>query len=650
MGGLAGHMSHLYDNRDLKFAEMKQIFSDAAQGKLTGTEKTDGQNLFISYSVQDRQAKAARNKGNIKTGGMNAEELATKFADRGNLTKSFVDAFRTFEKAITSLPLLTQKEIFGDDANIFYNAEIMDPRSPNVINYDKKTLLIHRVGHAEFDRETGAIKDSNLQRNVDTLENAIDSMQRSIAREEYDVEINAIRTLQGLQDDEPYKIAVERLTALMQEWRLSDEDTVGDFLVRNINQFIESKFPQLPKDKKSELLKKLFGIKGLRVTSIIKGLDSDLKTQIKLAVKGMPQLLKNIIDPLEDIVHDFSVSMLEVLESAFVIDNKREVNRLRAEVANAIEVIKNANNEEANEFLQKQLKKLKAVEGISSASEGFVFDYNGYTYKFTGNFAPLNQILGFFKYGRGDLKFDVQDEKVKIQESREKTMVFAFGRFNPPTVGHQKLIDKVSEVASEVRASYKIFASQTQHHKKNPLEYREKVMFMKKMFPEHRTSIVYNPKFKTVFDVMEAINKSGVSNVIMIAGSDRVGDFDRLLKQYNGMEYKFDNIQVISAGQRDPDSEGVTGMSASKMRAAAASGDFDSFRKGLPHAMDEQTAQELFSAVKKGMRIEEDLTGLLVSMVEDEMNEMSMMSSGAVTGAPAAGVIKKRNKKKKTNY
>ena len=149
-GGLYGHLNHLYDNPDLSFGEIKKIFDTASSGELQGTEKTDGQNLFISYSVKDGKAKAARNKGNIKTGGMDAMQLASKFADRGALEKAFVDSFDAFEKVIRQLSPEEQREIFGEDANIFYNAEIMDPANPNVINYDTRSLVIHQKGHSEF--------------------------------------------------------------------------------------------------------------------------------------------------------------------------------------------------------------------------------------------------------------------------------------------------------------------------------------------------------------------------------------------------------------------------------------------------------------------------------------------------------------------
>ena len=156
MGGVFGHMSHIYDNPSMTFGQIKDIMTKASAGQLESvTEKTDGQNLFVSYNVQDGTVRAARNKGNLKTGGMDAAALAEKFGGRGALTDAFVNAFKAFEIAVNQFSDEEKLELFGPDTNIFYNAEVMDPANANVINYDTKTFLIHRAGHAEFDRETG---------------------------------------------------------------------------------------------------------------------------------------------------------------------------------------------------------------------------------------------------------------------------------------------------------------------------------------------------------------------------------------------------------------------------------------------------------------------------------------------------------------
>tara|TARA_Y100000310_G_C20509436_1_gene728074 strand:+ start:161 stop:868 length:708 start_codon:yes stop_codon:yes gene_type:complete len=234
-----------------------------------------------------------------------------------------------------------------------------------------------------------------------------------------------------------------------------------------------------------------------------------------------------------------------------------------------------------------------------------------------------------------------------IQEQENKTMVFAFGRYNPPTIGHQKLIEKVAEIAQQQGAPYNIFVSQTQNRKKNPLEYKEKVMFMKKIFPKHNSNIVYNTEYRTIFHILEGLEKAGIENIIMVAGEDRVQEFDKLLKQYDGQEYNFQNIQVVSAGQRDPDSEGAEGASSTKMRASAAAGDFLSFREGLPLNTDENVAERIYQSVRGGMGIQESFHDMILAMVEEEVNEMSTMAGGAVEMGPRKP--KKRNKKLKTN-
>ena len=159
MGGVAGHMDHLYDNRNLTFEKMKEIMLAGADAELSTEEKVDGQNLFLSYSIPEGKAKGARNKGHYRTGGLDASGLAQKFAGRGGLEKAFTGGFDAFERAAESLSDEEKEKIFGPDANIWYNAEIMDPGtddpndpgSVNVIKYDNKTLKIHNVGHFVYE-------------------------------------------------------------------------------------------------------------------------------------------------------------------------------------------------------------------------------------------------------------------------------------------------------------------------------------------------------------------------------------------------------------------------------------------------------------------------------------------------------------------
>ena len=189
------------------------------------------------------------------------------------------------------------------------------------------------------------------------------------------------------------------------------------------------------------------------------------------------------------------------------------------------------------------------------------------------------------------------------------TIVFAFGRFNPPTTGHEKLIQKTAKVAGS--NPYRVFPSHTQNPKKDPLPQALKTAYMRKMFKKYARNIVVS-KSRNAIEIAVELYNQGYKNLVMIAGSDRVKVFDSMLNQYNGVEgkahgyYKFDSIEVVSAGERDPDAEGVAGMSASKMRAAAADGDYDSFVTGIPTTLPDGDKKKLYRDVRKYMGIREE--------------------------------------------
>jgi len=179
------------------------------------------------------------------------------------------------------------------------------------------------------------------------------------------------------------------------------------------------------------------------------------------------------------------------------------------------------------------------------------------------------------------------------------TLTVAFGRFNPPTVGHEKLLSGARKAA--VGGELKIYPSRTQDPKKNPLDPDMKVSFMKKMFPDFAENIVNDDDMRSIFNVLTTADEQGYRNVNIVVGSDRQAEFENLAQKYNGELYDFDLIRVISAGVRDADAEGVEGMSASKMRKAVMDDDFDSFRRGTPKTLDDGDTQALFDAVRQGM-------------------------------------------------
>lgn len=181
-----------------------------------------------------------------------------------------------------------------------------------------------------------------------------------------------------------------------------------------------------------------------------------------------------------------------------------------------------------------------------------------------------------------------------------RTAVMAFGRMNPPTIGHQKLVDKIKSLPGD----HYVFLSQSQKPKTDPLAFVDKLRYAKFFFPN---VTVGHPEVKTIIQAMQKLEQLGYERIIYVAGSDRVDSFTKLLNQYNGqadksgnIPYSFKLIQVVSAGERDPDADGAEGMSASKMRAAAAEGDLESFKQGVPQ---QDLADEMFAAVRQGMGI-----------------------------------------------
>ena len=182
-----------------------------------------------------------------------------------------------------------------------------------------------------------------------------------------------------------------------------------------------------------------------------------------------------------------------------------------------------------------------------------------------------------------------------------ETLTVAFGRFNPPTVGHGKLLAAAKKASQG--EDLKIYPSRSQDAKKNPLDPDMKISFMKKMFPDFSENIVNDDEMKSIFNVLTTADEGGYKKVNIIVGSDRQSEFENLANKYNGELYDFDEINVISAGVRDADAEGVEGMSASKMRKAVADADFESFRRGTPKELDDGDTQALFDAVRAGMGI-----------------------------------------------
>jgi len=547
MGGVFGHMSHIYDNPSMTFGQLKDIMTKASAGQLENvTEKTDGQNLFVSYNVQDGTVRAARNKTNLKSGGMNAQELAEKFGGRGALTDAFVNAFKAFEIAVNQFSDEEKLELFGPDTNIFYNAEVMDPANANVINYDTKTFLIHRAGHAEFDRETGkpvSSEEGFSEQKAATLQAALEKAQDQMEDSGFKVQVNAIRQLEALGDDEALQHALKGVDRVMSKSGLNDDDTIADYIIKQWRDLIEQEIPELDEEGQQLIIKRVMSdyygalegdgplkSRGLETRQIVKAINQpELKEKVVGLIKSYPNHFKTFIFPIESVIHRFAIEILRAVQSAYIIaagGNDKEVARLQALVGKAISAIEGSGSEEAMEIIKAQVEKLSKIEDdgsignvdlsmISSAAEGIVFDYDGHTYKFTGGFAPANQILGLFKYGRKGIPAfadELQENlgfgegeppegewykkrSIIVEENDKRVIAVYPGRFQPMGRHHfqtyQAIVDEYGLENTFVATS-----DAKVDPKKSPLNFNEKRVIIKAHgVPEEQIRKVKNPYF-----------------------------------------------------------------------------------------------------------------------------------------------------------
>ena len=220
-----------------------------------------------------------------------------------------------------------------------------------------------------------------------------------------------------------------------------------------------------------------------------------------------------------------------------------------------------------------------------------------------------------------------------LREQKEKHAVLAFGRMNPITSGHEKLVNKVKDIATKVGGTHHIVLSHSQDSKKNPLTAAQKVKHAKRAFPG--TNFTASSKeAPTFFDHAEKLHKQGVTHLHMVGGSDRTDEYHRLLHKYNGTHkgarFNFKSIQVHSAGERDPDAEGTTGISASKMREHATSGNYKQFKKGAPSSMSDEHVKHMYNDVRKGMRLHEEI-------LREGVHDKGIFKAVFLAGGPGSG-------------
>jgi hypothetical protein len=621
-GGLGGHMPHLYESWDLTFSQMKDVFKAASKGELEGTEKTDGQNIKLSFNVKTQKAVGARTVTQIRSGGLDTEEMLSFFVDHKNpnLKLAFPDAIKIFEKAVKLLDVNKQIEFFGPDSNNWYMAEVMDDRTRNVINYDTRNLLIQRTGHISYDKQTGKVQEeSDIDKKSQLFMDFLEKVQKTVSDKRHSILVNPIQTLKELDNKEALIIAYSEIDKVVAKHALKDSDTISEFLRRELMIRVKA---NLPLDIKEAIINGTVGFSPpIKKREIKKGQSAEIQAEIDKVLAQISFHIKQAMLPIEILVTDFAAEMLKTLESIFILDNKEETRRLSQEVSNTINSIQSSDKKGDIDFLNRQLEKLKGAETVSSAVEGFAFSYNGVLYKFTGKFAPINQILGLSKYGRST--GGGSEELEEQQTSGKFDTALLGGGFKPPHKGHIELIKQLASTADKVL----IFTSDVSGKDRNftsgqlkgqVIDGKKSNDFLKKMISlipglSNVKVITSKQPLREIFEYVEKTSKFGES--ILIGVGDKEDDAKRFatLPKYTPAEKRLTvKIEALS-----PVSFGGSPLSASRLREAISNNNLQLVISFMPDEISNKTdfAKELIN-----------------SFLNNAISEMSGLAAGAVAG------------------
>lgn len=402
-GGVAGHMTHPFEDMGLTFGDLKEMFKLGLSGEISisgnPTEKLDGQNLFVTF--RNGKLYAARNKGDIKNGGMDYKSIKTKFAGRGDIEEAFTYAFEDLENAVKRLTEKQQGMVFKD-GNAWMNLEIMYPKSANVINYDGAYLVFHGV--SLYNKDGEKVKDYNDYAKV--LAGMIKQVNQDTQKTFSIAKPKVLNIAKTKNYKERLKYFTSKITELQKQMNCKDSDTLGMWHQRWWEKYINENAERLGVTVEKSVMESLVkrwafydksfslnskNIENPELLSWAKQIDSTtLKDQLKKNIK-----------PFETLVLRFGAEVMKNVSEVMALNPEKTTEKIRNDVKIAIDKLSKSNDIKDLDVLKTQLSRIKAAGGMKSIAplEGIVFNFKGKTYKLTGAFAPINQLLGYFKFG-----------------------------------------------------------------------------------------------------------------------------------------------------------------------------------------------------------------------------------------------------------
>jgi len=442
------HIPHLYEDRTIKYEDMVNILTKSAKGELKGTEQTDGLTIFLGY--KDGQPKVALDENDIKQYGLSAEDFSQKqFNDGEHIRDIFNTAFDAFSQIVSKLNNEQISLLFGKNGNIFLNAEILSGKT-NIITYNTKIIIIHRTGHKLYNALTGEVEELRKDR-----EKAISFMIRkineilkmSLNNLEFKVKENPVIHLQGIDEQSTLADTIQKL----QQSGFKDGMTINDYLFYKTSKFIKNELPQLKDETIKSITYNILDIPGSKTIKIPKSYISqnpEFIKKLKSLINNKETIIKDSMFELEDIIQDFSVEILNKLQSSYVSDYQLETERLKKDLNDKINFVQSydgSEKEKIKDEIKKEIIRLKHIDKIQNPIKGFVFRYGDKLYKFTGNFSQINNILNIDKFLTKPTNvltinemFDILDEissvaggSVEVSPAKNKSNKRKIKKFNP---------------------------------------------------------------------------------------------------------------------------------------------------------------------------------------------------------------------------
>jgi hypothetical protein len=532
-GGAAGHLAHPYEDDTLKFSDVKEMIKRGLVGGLDAeapvTEKLDGQNIM--FTVRDGQVVFARNKGQVKNRGKNALDVAgirNMFAGRGDIEKAFTGAAEDLTKAIQTLPQ-DQRDAMFSDGSKFMNVEVIFPDTKNVIPYDKSVLVFH--GTVEYDEE-----GNEINRNIDDSKTLSDQITKVNAQQQKTFGISGPRSIAFSDADtarnkEKMQEYGAQLSRIQQEYGLDDKNTLEDYKREWWSRTIDNMGIDWTPEEKEGLIsrwamgEKKFGVKNIE--------DPEKKKFFRqYEANELADAQKKATRPLESIFLRVGADTLRRVTNTLSANNPELTASLKKELLDTIKSLQSTDDANKLAKLQTQIERLDDI-GVDNVvpSEGLVFIYNGKPYKFTGSFAPVNQILGTLKFAKGKAE-EVPVEEPKAEPTttepptgERKTVAIFTGRFQPFHAGHfsiyQAMVKKFGKDNVYIASSDKTDAT------KSPFGFKDKKEIMTRMFgiPDDKVVQVKNP-----YAPSEVLEKLPPDTVYVTAVSQK--DSERLGGKY----------------------------------------------------------------------------------------------------------------------